>query len=1273
MSTDIKSNMDIKETAVSKKADSTTEEGVETTQEKRPTPDAYQQMAIDSKLNTVVSAGAGSGKTAVLSLRFLDFVLNRGCEVKEILTLTFTKKATTEMSSRIYQRLKESAPDRAADFHTANIKTLDSYCSQVAKTGAHLYGITPDFTQDEESLKAKLNSMALPFVLKHKEHPAIISIAQTTPLSTIAEEVFVNPFVSKLTVTQPVDFFRCFSEQIEYVSEKWNETVTQFDSQLNDLDTEILEYSGNRSTPTFQAFLDNRDTFGSTQAPDMTPEIINNFDSHIRSKIQDFVDKADLLTSKLPSGKGEALDALKAPVYAMRETLRTFKSYANFMSGTITVKGLLPLLEEFQNQVNVFKRSSGILSFSDIASLAVTLLKEHPEIRLVEKQKFKQIMIDEFQDDNSLQRDLLFMLAEKIDRMEPGVPSVDQLEKDKLFFVGDEKQSIYRFRNADVTVFKALQNDFSDGCLNMKTNYRSTPALIAGFNTIFGGYNYPPDNEPNENPSVFFKASQAETTNIPEYEATYDQVDLSDEAKKLVDRKENWDKIYAPQITVALYDKKANDIFIEDHNQNKPDSNIQFLDEEEAEAEWVACEIERLLAMTDEDGKIKYKPQDIAILFRSYTLQPLYERALLRHGINYNTETITTLFADGPVNDFYNLLKLCIYPKDRLCYTKLLCSPFINLSTEQAAAVLLQQRSDEFKQPFTEDVSAILAPDAQQRFLKGKELYEEILQDSTLVPLTKIITKLWYTSGYRFETLWNEKVSMYQDLYDRLFEIARQCDILNTGLNGFIDTLRVYTEEGKKLEGVDVPIERTPGVTITSIFKSKGLEWPVVFTCATHKQGKRENNSSPIYISTKWGLTINTPACDMFSGKGINNCFYEEVHAQNQSEKKAELRRVTYVALTRAVERLYITNGKYIYDSNALNKFIPGGEDKAETIYDLLAPVMNIYNPYVPDDSEEESTKDSGSTSSENRPDFSASKDGPELFFDPDKDTGPFNFVQIKPTPRTAASGSARRSNTQAAKQELLEAIQKQGTYQDAECISTEEVPQKYVRPSMLHKKDDETGVTEGNDSLVINKDAPYPEITQIVIDSIPKNQPHAKPRFNFNHFGTIAHAFMEAAATGETPRISNRDIVGLDNSKSKLKTIEEVCLKMQKNFEASQLGKEAFSSKWKKAEYSFRCRIGSNIIKGIIDLVYQNEDGTYTIVDYKSNQEEHPDMYYNQLACYRFALAQMKSIPVEDIKCYLYYLRFDHPHSVTDECAKIDVEQIAATLQEQLENLTEE
>ena len=585
------------------------------------------------------------------------------------------------------------------------------------------------------------------------------------------------------------------------------------------------------------------------------------------------------------------------------------------------MKSLVPLLEEFQELANNLKRTSGCLTFKDIANLALCTLRDHPEIRQIEKQKYKAIMIDEFQDNNSEQRDMLFLLAENPERTAKGVPAVEELCPEKLFFVGDEKQSIYRFRGADVSVFRALSSDFKDGNLSMTTNYRSKPALIAAFNTIFGGFPYPPSNdEKNSVPPCVFYTERKNCENVPNYEAIYKEVTMSEAAKEEINTNA---KIFSPEIHFALYNTKKNEELKE---------NTNFLTEEEAEAEWVALKISENI----ENGQ---NPDEIAVLFRNYSLQPLYERTFLRHGIPYNTEVVTGFFDDGPVNDIISFLRLCAYPDDTQPYAQLLRSPMANLSIEEINAILSFAQK-----PFQGDYSSFLSPESLERFEHLKSAYEKLKQNAENEPLTKLISEIWYDFGYRYETLWNPTVSMYGKMYDLLFELARKAENQNFSIAAFVDSVEKYKDksnslDGKaeKLEGMDIPLEQSSGVHILTIHKSKGLEYDTVFICGTHKKGKNESNSKAVYCSKNFGISVNNPETEH------QNYFYQLVDEENKKMQNAELRRLAYVALTRAKKEIFITNGKYspAKDSSA---FLPGAEKNPSSLFNVLEPVFDFYS-----------------------------------------------------------------------------------------------------------------------------------------------------------------------------------------------------------------------------------------------------------------------------------------------------------------------------------------
>ncbi len=164
-----------------------------------------------------------------------------------------------------------------------------------------------------------------------------------------------------------------------------------------------------------------------------------------------------------------------------RSVIAITESVANGLFSFPFLEGIFNLLEEFQKLFLTRKRTSGILTFQDVSKMAVSILKEDINLRNFYKKEFRYIMIDEFQDNNLMQKELLYLLAEKSDLACTEIPGASELEPDKLFFVGDEKQSIYRFRGADVSVFKGLSTELiSSGwlALALVPNYRSPPALI---------------------------------------------------------------------------------------------------------------------------------------------------------------------------------------------------------------------------------------------------------------------------------------------------------------------------------------------------------------------------------------------------------------------------------------------------------------------------------------------------------------------------------------------------------------------------------------------------------------------------------------------------------------------------------------------------------------------------------------------------------------------------------------------------------------------------
>lgn len=1151
---------------------------------KKPLPE--QQKAIDSIKNTVVAAGAGSGKTTVLSQRFLNLVKTFNYSVDEILTLTFTKKATVEMSDRIYKVLKEDAPEQAALFYKSNIKTLDSYCNSVAKLGCRFYGVSPDFAQDEAKVKQQVRAKALPFILEHRDNPAIKHFVKIQDFEQIAEELFVEPILKKSKIAQPIDFKSDLEKQYQKIEEEWKKTVQTIHELLGEADKLEEEFEGDRSKTFFKSYLEVKQSNEIPEprfvfAKDLKDE---NYLQKVLNEdfsLENYVIQLNAFKYKKP-GNTKGAGSFAELVDELRENLSKINSLFNYIYGIPFVNKLIPLMQEFQQIVMDTKRSLNCLTFSDISNMALCTLRDYPEIRLLEKKKYKAIMIDEFQDNNKDQRDMLFLLAEKIERKEKGVPDIDEILPDKLFFVGDEKQSIYKFRGADVEVFNNLTKDFKDGKLDMRTNHRSHPELIAAFNTIFGGEKYPLTSEKTtENlPAVFYKEKDEEKKEIPPYEAVYHNVSIP-EYKDI--------PIKDRRIHLAFFDK----------SQEQKDNSLY---KENAEAEWVALKIKEKI-----DSGIN--PSDIAILVNTYSHQAVFERTFLSHGIPYNTESIRGFFSDGPVCDMTSYLRLCAYPKERMAYAQVLRSPFVNLSLQESQAILSQNLP-----PFDKESEKLLEGESLLRFRDAAVFFEEVKNFSKENSLANTLSLLWYEGGYRFETMWNKSVENYGKLYDLLFELSRQADESNLNLASFVDSLDGYREENSSLE-ISIPLEKAEGVQIMSIHKSKGLEFEIVFVCNTQNSKAYFKNTLPIYLSRDYGITVNSPLCERIKDSP-KNFFFDSAKEENYAMQSAEMRRLTYVALTRAIDELYITNGNYSKKDEGKNeKYLPGNDGKILSIYDCLSPIVDFYKM-------EENNSFSPFTEAEEISQYLRK----EIFID------------------------EGRKNNAKEKLEFVKTLKVENPYEGATLLKKEKVEKTHIAPSSLYKDKEEIFAEKITDI----KNLPYPQINEVVENKGHKN-------FGYSDFGIIAHTYMESAInkTEDKTPYSNKDISHLDGSKEDLKIIEEVCSKMREEFKNSPLGKKAINSTWHRAEEPFRSRIGKKIVNGTIDLVFKDDEGGYVVVDYKTNQNIQPELYHIQLACYAQAVSQMYGVESDKVRCFLYYLRFAKEVEITEECKKIGLSSI--------------
>ncbi|MCL2440750.1 MAG: UvrD-helicase domain-containing protein [Treponema sp.] len=1201
-----------------------------------------QKNAVFCENNAVVAAGAGSGKTMVLANRFIWLLTEKGYKVDEILTLTFTKKAAAEMFRRIHSLLsfhsknetgkkRERTMEALDNFIHARIQTLDSYSTALVKQCASRYGISPDFEINPQRNEEIALEESLPFLIKHRHHPAIERLYANNRPNDITQSIFQEILVNYCRIDMEIDFSSHVILQFDIICAEWEKQINKITAIIDELEKQksVINEMCPNLVPVMESYKNKNIKFLKTQ------EIREFFNFLLNEDITLVIEKAeshpiqilllqllyfisDLNNVNTIKGK-PASNPVKENVKQIKSLYEKFSSLVLYCKQAGFIISFMSLLNDLQKRYILRKRAEGILTFNDIANLSRTILLEQLDIRQSEKETFKAIMIDEFQDNNELQKDLLFLLAEKSDYADKSVPKAENLSPGKLFFVGDEKQSIYLFRGADVSVFRKLQLEIKGAYLPLKINYRSVPALIGAFNAIFGGSYYDPEGKkPLHNFSSIFAPGLSEQ--LPLYEAAYSPLEAKNKGEG--------------ELSICIL--------------NGNDENSDMLDKDENEARFTAKKIKQLLEETTEEGEKKYQPKDIAILFRSHGPQYLFEKHLRLLEIPYECENINDLFYGGVVNDIMSVLRLAAYPLDTMAYAEMLRSPFAGLSISGAAACISILKRTKNDIPFSETPLSCLDNDDREKYINGQKVYSSICQKAAKMSISSLISELWYNEGYRYETEWHPNTQIYREYYDYLFHLASRADEENQGLAAFTDYLCNLKNSGERLRDIDIPLDRSGAVHLMTIHKSKGLEYPVVFICCCGKYSRR-NQSKNVYLSDDAGLVLCPPMpqnChDIPDIK--KNIFWEQIKAAEKHKRTAELRRLLYVAMTRAEEKLFLTGVLSLT-----------GEDEID---DFFIKVKT----HIDKKCEKKENHINGDSILDDDTFFGLIL--PVITSNPS--SGFFTLEEIPFYLQESISNETKKTDLKY-NQEGLNAFfnRKKNLYEKAEIIKTPVLYDNHITPVSLKKDSDETTETAGRD-FYINKEYSGSKSDDIFskVDTMlmrfSQNSDENNEKFNFGSFGTIAHICVEALLN-KTEAVIPSNISGL-LSPLEFKTLLEAGKELAIRFMASPLGIVAQNASLKKSEFAFRSILknknGKEIfINGSIDLFFEDTD-TFHIVDFKTDKKEIPGEHTAQLSCYYHAVSALFADSAKkQCRTWLYYLRTGHAVEVTEKAKGFNLEQRA-------------
>jgi ATP-dependent helicase/nuclease subunit A len=865
----------------------------------KPSLTPQQHAAIHSRdVSIALSAGAGCGKTFVLTRRFLSHLepSEHPCELSSLVAITFTERAAREMRDRIRtecRRRLRSCPDDEVEYwlrivrevDSARITTIHSFCASLLRSHAVEAGLDPRFALLEETTGGAFLRNAvrqgLHRLLSRSDENAL-ELVYEYGLARTAE--LLESFVYQR-------FNGDFSAQLEQSPEQlaafWEERWKTF--ALPELLRQISESAAAETVLTLlrenvpdnavmrarrEFILDGLPRLSEAADPAAALDALRDNlkvqggggkgawdDEDVYAAVQEaFKDlrenQIDKLRDQLDVNPEHTLRAAQLGLCALRAGRHVADAYA----------------EE--------KRSAGLLDFDDLLLGAQRLLREHPEVCDRIARGISLLMVDEFQDTDPVQTEIVRRLCGAA------------LHAGKLFMVGDAKQSIYRFRRAEPRIFHELRREIPEfGRLPLSTNFRSQPEILAFVNAVCDG------------------------AIGPEYEPLVPHVSQISPT---------------PAVEFLFATRDAGEL------EGSPDAVRQETAGERRarEAEWIARRVHSLL--TDGVPRIRTKaaaagetdlrpvqPRDVVILFRAMSDVRYYEEALRRRRLDYYVVGGRAFYAQQEIYDLVNLCKYLDDVDDEVALVGVLRSPFFSLSDDSLYALSWSPQCRDGEGAPAGEHSSVPAglgtltaalngprpahlPEVQQeqigraaRVLGELRAAKDRLSIAALLNLA--VERTGYDAALLAEFLGVRKLANLRKLLD----MARQFDRAGfLSLADFVDRLEESIADETKEPLAPTHPESSDVIRLMTIHQAKGLEFPVVVVA---DMDRPEFDPTPrALFDPELGPLLSLPEKFGVERKNLGQRLYR---TREVPQSREESLRLLYVALTRAADHLILSAG----------------------------------------------------------------------------------------------------------------------------------------------------------------------------------------------------------------------------------------------------------------------------------------------------------------------------------------------------------------------------
>jgi ATP-dependent exoDNAse (exonuclease V) beta subunit len=753
-----------------------------------------QLAAVTAEGSVFVSAGAGTGKTSVLVERYVRAVCERGLDPDSILVITYTRKAAGELRTRIRAALRERGrPDLARELDGAWISTIHGFCSRLLRAHPFAAGLDPRFREIEDAGAAVLRGESFDRAL----HEFCAG---------------GDPERVRLLATYRADGLRRMLTGVY-------ETLRSAGREL------VLELGARPSVDDAVTAL-RAEAEALTADPSATATQRRNADELLR-----------VATVGSPSERLVDLSAFvcKGPRAASYELARKGLERAALEELAAHDRDLLQeLLERFAAEYAAAKRRESVVDFEDLQLATRDLLRDDEGVREATQLRFRTVMVDEFQDTNRLQCELIDLVAHP--------------EHTELFTVGDEFQSIYGFRHADLEVFRD-RRERAANLLALTNNYRSRPQVLAAVNELFGDA-------------------------------------FGDDYQPLAASAEFADPVFGHPVELLVTDKSSFAGTGEHWRQG--------------EARRIATRVRELVDIGAAE------PGDIVVLFAAGTDAERYEEALRREGLPTYRATGRGYFGQQQVVDLLAYLRLLHNRYDDVALATVLASPFVGISND--ALVLLRRNAT--RRPLFTSLERALPEhldEGDARLLRAfLQRYERLVRASARLGLEALCERIVTEHDYDLAVLARWDGGRRFANMRKLGRLARDYEsIRGADIAGFVRFVREQDALGaKELEAV-AEEEGGGAVRLLTIHAAKGLEFKVVIVADAGRDvgGPRGPDEIVALSDGRFGFRMVHPT------KGDRHPVFgfEEVRDAERDQERAERLRLYYVAMTRAIDRLIVS------------------------------------------------------------------------------------------------------------------------------------------------------------------------------------------------------------------------------------------------------------------------------------------------------------------------------------------------------------------------------